>query len=239
MPGARIHRPQAVEERFVVDAAATADILSWARAELTADPHGGGPNADAYRVTTHYLDTPALDTFRRRSSFGRAKFRLRRYGEGQVVFAERKLRTASALAKWRTAVPLDGVSDLLDTGRNGHGAAWFAQRVALRRLRPVCVIAYNRVARQLSDGSRMARLTVDSLISATSAASFPLPGGSETPLLSEYSIVEFKYEGFPPAPFKTLVERLMIMPRRISKYRCAVVELGLAPPEFSSVERHS
>jgi hypothetical protein len=74
---------------------------------LIADPHGTGPHADEYRVSTLYLDTAGRDVFHRRGSYGRSKYRVRRYGDEPRVFLERKLRTASRLAKRRTDIPLD------------------------------------------------------------------------------------------------------------------------------------
>ena len=228
MDGTGTRRAHAVEHRFVVDDGTAAEILSWARVELAPDPHGSGSHQDAYSVTTRYLDSPTFDTFLRRGSYGRAKYRMRRYGEDTAVFVERKLRTASVLAKRRSRVSLDALEQC-PCPCDGV-PAWFSRRVALRSLSPVCLIAYNRVARQLVFGDRVARLTIDSNICVTVAehASFTVDGG--IPLLSGQSIVELKYQDHPPVIFKALADRFIMSPRKISKYRGAVEALGLAPP---------
>src|SRR5678809_703047 len=100
------------EIKFLVDEATGLRIREWARKRLEADPHGTGPHADEYRVSTLYLDTAARDVFHRRGSYGRSKYRVRRYGEEPRVFLERKLRTGSRLAKRRTDIPLDSLHTL-------------------------------------------------------------------------------------------------------------------------------
>ena len=48
--------------------------------------------------------------FFRRESNGRAKFRIRRYNNGPVLFVERKLKRASLVTKRRTEIPLEEVA---------------------------------------------------------------------------------------------------------------------------------
>ena len=90
------------EIKFVLDPAQSGQVREWARRHLQADPHGEGPWSDEYLTTTLYLDTPAHDVFFRRGSNGRAKYRIRRYGHGETIFLERKLRTSRALIKRRS-----------------------------------------------------------------------------------------------------------------------------------------
>ena len=52
----------------------------WARQHLAFDPHADASLGNAYRIHTLYLDTAELDVFHRTASYGRRKFRLRRYG---------------------------------------------------------------------------------------------------------------------------------------------------------------
>ena len=84
------------EIKFVVDAATGGRIREWARARLAPDPHGAGSFADEYRVSSLYFDTAARDVFHRRGSYGRSKYRIRRYHDEPSVFLERKLRTGSS-----------------------------------------------------------------------------------------------------------------------------------------------
>jgi hypothetical protein len=227
MDGTRIRRAHSVEQRFVIQAATAADILSWARAKLAPDPHGTGRYDDTYAVVTEYFDSPAFDTFFRRGSFGRAKYRVRRYGAEDVVFVERKLRTAAMLAKRRSRVPLAALEEQLRAGDGDAG--WFARRLALRRLSPVCLIGYDRVARQLAIGGQVARLTVDSNVRVARHQDWSFECAPGIPLLAGQSIVELKYHAFPPAIFRALAEQFIMTPQRVSKYRGAVEVLGLAP----------
>ena len=87
----------------------------WARAHLDADIHGGGPHGDEYRTTSVYFDNAAFDVFHRRGSFGRSKYRIRRYGDDETVFLERKMRQPAVLAKRRTTHAARGASTDLST----------------------------------------------------------------------------------------------------------------------------
>src|SRR5918993_1510203 len=104
-PGATL-RGFTSELKFVVDAVVGQAIREWARERLAADPHGAGAWSDQYRVSSVYFDTDRRDVFHRRGSFGRSKYRIRRYEDDPTVFLERKLRTGSLLAKRRTSIDL-------------------------------------------------------------------------------------------------------------------------------------
>ena len=99
-------RSQAREVKFVVEADMAGLIRQWARTHLDPDPHGGGPFGDEYQTTSVYFDTDAFDVFHRRGSFGRSKYRIRRYGDEETVFLERKMRQPAVLAKRRTILSL-------------------------------------------------------------------------------------------------------------------------------------
>ncbi len=79
------------EFKFLVTPACAAEIRAWAVERLSPDSHAGSNGT--YRVTSLYFDTAALDVFHRRGSYGRAKYRVRRYDEGPWVYVERKMRT--------------------------------------------------------------------------------------------------------------------------------------------------
>ena len=76
-------RTFATEIKFVVDSDLAGRIREWARAQLAPDPHGAGAAKDEYLTTSVYFDTEQLDVFHRRGSFGRSKYRIRRYGRAQ------------------------------------------------------------------------------------------------------------------------------------------------------------
>lgn len=219
------------ETKFVVSAAVGAHIREWARTRLAADPHGSGPFADEYRVSSLYLDTDGRDVFHRRGSYGRSKYRIRRYQQNGSVFLERKLRTGKRLAKWRSTVDLAALPRLAVGGHlNGDGTAWFRRRVTVRQLRPVCQVTYLRTARMGDTGDGPARLTLDHTIAAAVTDEFSFEPRPVLPLLEGDMILELKYRGAIPAVFKHLVEEFALEPRRSSKYRIAAAVLGLVPP---------
>ena len=88
----REHRPFAAEVKFLLAPSEADAVRAWARGRLPPDPHGAGEDADYYRITSLYADTAAQDVFFRRGSFGRSKYRIRRYADSDMVFLERKLR---------------------------------------------------------------------------------------------------------------------------------------------------
>src|SRR6187549_2491358 len=87
-------RDSASEIKFTVDAATGARIRDRARHLLAPDPWASGPAADEYTTSTLYFDTADFAVYGRRGSYRRAKYRIRRYGESDMVFLERKLRTS-------------------------------------------------------------------------------------------------------------------------------------------------
>ena len=91
----------ATELKFALNTEMAAAVREWARTELIPDPHAADAEGDGYRTTSLYFDTEDLDVFFRRESNGRAKFRIRRYNDGPVLFVERKLKRAGLVTKRR------------------------------------------------------------------------------------------------------------------------------------------
>lgn len=218
----RDHRAHAAELKFLVAPDVGADIRAWIRTELTPDPHGTGAFADEYSTTTLYADTPAWDVYLRHGSYGRSKYRVRRYGTSDVVFLERKLRTAALLSKRRTIIPIDAL------GQWGPGH-WFHERLTARGLTPVCQVSYDRTARVTATPYGIARLTVDSGLRAQPACAWEY---DETPryqsVLTGAEILELKFMVAMPAVFKRLIETFGLAPDSVSKYRLSVAALNLA-----------
>jgi hypothetical protein len=219
------------EIKFVVDAAIGGEIRDWARARLAPDPHGRGAFGDEYRVSSLYFDTAARDVFHRRGSYGRSKFRIRRYHQEASVFLERKLRTDGRLSKRRSTIELGTLPLLaIDGALNGDSTFWFRRRVALRGLRPVCHVSYLRTARESAAPDGVARLTIDSALHAVASDAFSFEPRPVTPLLRDVMILELKYRQSLPGIFKELVETFRLRPQRSSKYRVAADTLGLVVP---------
>jgi hypothetical protein len=226
LPHTREARGLASEIKFVVDPALGHEIRSWARTHLEADPHGTGSFGDEYQITTLYFDTPTLHVLRRRGSYGRAKYRVRRYGAGDVIFLERKLRRPRLLVKRRTKVSIDDLvrvtSDTAD-----WGGSWFGKRLAARGLAPVCQVRYTRTARgTLIDGGA-ARLTIDDATSATAIDGASFTDAAGVPFLDRQLIVELKFRANLPSVFTRLIEEFRMVPKTASKYRLSMAALGL------------
>lgn len=233
MANSREIRPQAHELKFLVDADVAVKVCHWARTHLDPDPHGSGPFGDEYRTASVYFDTKTFDVFYNRGSFGRSKYRIRRYGDAGLVFLERKMRRPAVLAKRRTLLSLSALSRLtaldLDVDWPGY---WFHRRIAARRLRPVCQVTYSRMARSVMRDGEPVRLTLDSDLVALPASDLQFGRGPGTPVLSDRLILELKFRGTPPALFRRLVEEFALTPAPASKYRLGLAASGQAVPRL-------
>jgi hypothetical protein len=236
----RENREFATETKFLIDLAAASEILDWGRANLAPDPHAGGGSLDTYQITSLYFDTEQFDVFHRRGSFGRSKYRIRRYGSGGVAFLERKLKTRGLLTKRRSIVELEEIERLSDANSNRDWAGhWFHQRLLARQLRPVCQITYLRTARVAMTNHGPIRLTMDERVRALPLSDLVFKNAEEGTALSESRIIlELKYRVEMPTLFKPLLESFGLVPQPVSKYRLAAAALGLvadfAPPPHDS-----
>ena len=225
-------RAFATEIKFVLDAAVAADVRRWARARLDPDPHGAGEAGDEYLTTSVYFDTEQLDVFHRRGSFGRSKYRIRRYGCDPVVFLERKLREPAVLAKRRTMAPLTALHRLTGTDpKTSWSGDWFQARLAARRLRPVCQVSYRRTARIGTEGGSLIRLTIDDGLAAQPSSNTHFQDEPGVPAIDGRQILELKYRYATPSIFKRLVEEFALTPEPASKYRLGMAATGQAQPE--------
>ena len=227
-------RAHAFEIKFVVDAQMGERIRAWARTFLDADPHGTGTFGDEYRTSTLYFDTTEGHVYHRWGSYGRAKYRIRRYDDGDTVFVERKLRRPGMLVKRRTLVAMHELERwAVDNGSFLSSAEWFRHRTALRALRPVCQVSYHRTARVIDTGMGLARLTLDESlrVAGVSGTQFSSdPGKVVLPGL----ILELKFKSHVPALFKRVVEDCNLRPQTASKYRLGMAALGgYAPTSLS------
>ena len=226
-PEARETRDLASELKFAVDPETAARIREWARPRLAPDPFAAEPAGDCYRTTTIYYDTQDLAVYHRRGSYGRSKFRIRRYGAADVAFLERKLRTSGVLSKRRTIVPVDHLSRLTEPSADPEWHAyWFHQRILMRRLRPVCQVSYRRMARVGMTDYGPVRLTLDDELVAMPVAGPAFVAGVGTPILPGRMVLEMKFRVEMPAVFRQLAEAFALRPERLSKYRLAVEALG-------------
>ena len=224
-------RRRAREIKFVADISKYPRLLEWARRRLTADDHGTGAHGDEYQTSTLYFETRAFDVYRRHGSYGRSKYRIRRYGPSDVVFLERKFRTERLLVKRRTTVALGAIPNLAaPTSDESWPGFWFHRRVELRRLQPLVQLSYDRVARVSHSSHGPVRLTIDRNLRV-----LPLPDFAFLPpvglsFLEQACIVEVKYQMELPSLFRELAEIFCLDVQKISKFRAALRALDYPLP---------
>ncbi len=212
------------ETKFLIPAEKAAAVLAWARAQMEPDPHGHGPHGDEYLVQSIYLDTPQWHVFRKVSSYGRAKYRVRRYGSEPWIFLERKLKRGGIVRKRRTTIDLEA----LPTFNQLPDGQWYDRRLQLRQLVPTCFIQYERVARQKMTSDGLLRLTVDRALAFSAEVGWTWPQNGATPFLPESMILELKYLHM-PALAKRCIADFNLNPGPASKYRMALRASSLAP----------
>jgi hypothetical protein len=223
-------RDWAREIKFLVDGSLRSEIVTWARENLRPDGNGAGRFHDEYLTTSLYFETPDFDVFHRRRSYGRSKYRARRYGLLDFVFLERKFRTSRLLAKRRTTVSLPEVQRLAESTPDPVWRGyWFHRRILLRRLQPLTQMSYERVARIANTPHGLLRVTID-----TNLRVLPMPDrafipGVGFPLIEDKCIVEVKYRVELPALIKRFTERFKLEPMAVSKYRMGLRVLDYAP----------
>lgn len=233
----RENREFATEVKFLVPQFVGEEILEWARGRLSPDPHATDGTVDSYQITSLYFDTEQFDVFAQNGSFGRTKYRIRRYGPSQIAFLERKLKTRGLVTKRRAAVELDELARLNEPEvEPGWPGFWFHQRLLARRLRPVCQIGYRRTARVSMTTYGTIRLTLDHDIQVRPIQELVFDDRTPaTPLLNDQVIIEMKFRVALPSAFKEVVERFALSPKRISKYRLAAVALGFVPEPVNGI----
>lgn len=240
-------RDSAREVKFLLPADRAALVLDWARSRLGPDPHAGGPSGDEYRTTTIYFDTRQRAVYQRQGSYGRSKYRVRRYGASDVAYLERKLRTGALLSKRRTACAVAEIASAIEEASDWQ-VRWFSQRIAMRQLAPVCQVSYRRHARVGMGPYGPMRLTFDEHLLAQPNGTCNFAADNGVPVLTGQVIMEMKYCVDTPAVFRHLVQDFMLSPAPISKYRLSVDALdnaggwvgasGRVQPTLTSVSLH-
>jgi len=223
-------REAAREVKFVIAPDVATRVLEWSRDRMAPDPHGSGPAGDEYRPTTIYFDTAGFDVYGRRGSYGRSKYRVRRYGASPTIFLERKMRTDEVLNKRRTSVPIEQLPALTSTNLDDEWEGlWFRKRLEARRLLPVCQVSYRRTARVTMGPYGPIRLTLDQDLRAMVATEVAFHSGEGDRVLTERVILEMKFLADMPSLFKQAVEEFALQPSACSKYRTSLDALG-GPP---------
>lgn len=225
-------REAACELKCLLDAATAEAVMAWARTRLQPDPNLRAGH-EIYQVASVYLDTSERDVLRRNGSYGRSKYRVRRYDEAGTAFLERKTKTRQLVNKRRELVTLAQLPADVPRQPQGAAGAWFWRRAQVRRLRPVYVVQYQRFARVGQGAHGPLRLTLDADLLAwpVTAIGFA-PQPASRALLASLRILELKYRRVLPAEFRELIAEFHLMTRELSKYQLAAraLEPGLLQP---------
>lgn len=218
---------QAYELKYRVSLEQAHWFESWAREHLTPDAYG---DSGRYRVTSLYFDTPSLDVFHRLKGYRRSKYRIRRYGEAPSVFLERKSKRGGTIRKTRSLISADEIVRLAsaDPVPQDWDAAWFVRKLANRRLRPVCQVAYARTAFFGMAENSLVRLTIDRDVVGRPHGAWELPPLEDgRQLIPDGALLEIKFQVRMPALLQALQPRLPSPPDKVSKYRQCVNACGL------------
>lgn len=223
------HRFGQYELKFLLGEEAATQVMDWARLHMARDPVALCDERELYQVHTVYLDTPALGVYGRRGALRTRKYRLRRYGDENTIWLERKAKVRGRVKKRRTAIAEHEVACLHEQSPPsvwpGH---WFRRRIALRQLQPVCSVTYERFARVGLTPEGPIRLTLDRAIggcgfngSTGPLANWNVPRSSLAGLerLSGLCILELKYPTILPALFKGVMSDFALAPLKVSKFR--------------------
>jgi hypothetical protein len=225
----RENRALAYEIKALIPLERAREVRAWARPRMQPDPNAESGAGDLYRITSLYYDTDGFDVFHRRGSFGRSKYRVRRYDSSRRVFLERKLRNESIVTKRRTRVDIDELAHLRNPEPDGEWAgSWFHGRMLARAMKPACQIYYSRTALISHTDAGLIRLTLDEDLRAWRVSQpeyLPLAGGTD--LLSDRAILEMKFRIAMPMLFTRMIEEFGLQAQPVSKYQLALTELGV------------
>ena len=223
-------RAHAREIKFLIDTARGPEVQAWMRANLAPDEFGSGPEHDQFETSSLYFETGEFDVFRRRGSYGKSKYRVRRYGASPIMFLERKFRTDRVLIKRRTTATLEDFRRIEgnEPDPDWYGY-WFHRRLVARRLLPLVQVSYVRTARLGTSPHGKVRMTIDFDLRV-----LPLPDraflpGVGLPLLEGSTVIELKYCVQLPAVFREVISQFALKEQPVSKYRAGLALLGLSP----------
>ncbi len=221
----------AYELKFLVSEQVAQEIQRVAQKRLHLDPHGVPALGGAYTTTTLYCDTPRFDVYHRSPSFRRRKFRLRRYGDAQLLFLERKSKKGDRVSKRRTALAAHELPTLAESFVDPDwSASWFHRSLRERQLQPTCAVVYERLAYVGVSPDGPIRLTFDRKARGILVCDWEVPHVQDgVPLLQNEVITEFKFCAALPPFFKELLQDFVLMPSSASKYRRCVASCH--PPE--------
>ena len=158
------------------------------------------------------------------ASYGKSKFRIRRYGMSPIIFLERKFRTERLLAKRRTTVPVGDLERLATTELDRRGRVLVSSTDPATPPSPVDsdAVRPGRPNRCVADGSGP---NDDRHEPSRAPDARPrIHPWRRSPVIEDKCIIEVKFRRELPSVFRRFASEFNIEIQKISKYR-----LGLRP----------
>lgn len=184
-------------------------LRSRLRAMARPDAHGEN---GVYNIRSLYFDTPEDRALREKIDGvnRREKFRLRRYGGGDLIRLEKKSKYGGLCAKEQAPVTAEEVRALLagDTDWmrfSGRDLVWeLYQKMTAQRLRPKVIVEYAREAYVYAPGN--VRVTLDAGIRTGLGGTDFLDPDCVTVPASDAVVLEVKWDAFLPDCIRSAVQ---------------------------------
>lgn len=217
------------EMKFLLDPQRAAELESYLMSSMSLDAYADPNHRNGYELTTLYTDTPGLDVYHRMGRHRLIKFRLRRYGNADCIYLERKSKQGLEVRKRRIAIGMEELSRLADRQRSRDWAGqWFQTHLLRSGLKPICIVHYHRAAYVAAGDCGALRITLDRDITGNVMHAWSLQQPAEMQcVLSPQVVCEMKYRGALPTQFKHVIADLQLIPVGVSKFR-HVLEAALA-----------
>lgn len=243
------------ELKYIVGDKTALGIRDFLRSHLEPDEHAEPDQGNAYRISSLYLDTPALTLFNQtvQGMKNRFKLRIRFYDDDPngPAFLEIKRRITDVIRKERAAIRRDGVRYLLEGGwpdasylMDSNGSVKSAS--ALQHFCNLCdgigaeaciYVSYIREAYVLPDSDQV-RVTLDRQLFGSPyrrTDCLLLPAHGVRPEMGGV-ILELKFTDRFPNWMRDLVQAFNLQRRSVPKYIDCVKALGMHRGERLGVE---
>jgi hypothetical protein len=212
------------EIKVVLDPVRVDQTVKFAQERLKLDRFS--TSAEGYDLTTLYLDTEGYRVHFKLLDGTGTKYRIRRYGNEEMVYLERKTRKGTLVRKRREAAPVSELERILQ-GQYGE-ESWsgtFCRTIRDFGLKPTLLLTYRRRAWQGPFGSR---LTLDHSIEAWRGPNIGAlePTGESVPVTAG-TVLELKYDLDMPPVFKDLMQELALNSAAFSKYGTGLTVFGM------------
>lgn len=214
--------PPAYELKFLLSEQLARAVEARSAQALSLDKYADPARGNSYPIVSLYTDSPEFDVYRRTPASGGCKFRVRRYGGTGPMFVEQKIKTGDRVRKRRAPVDANELTAIArGESPPGWTGGWFRDGVTEQNLRPICRIAYDRVAYLGTVEGGTVRITFDRNVLGAAEENWEVsPVAAAGPALLEGEVIcEFKFRLALPALFKSIVEEFGLVPSPVSKYR--------------------